>query len=1071
MAENFDPYHVWLAIPPADQPPNHYRLLGVPLFEDNVETIEQAADQRMGHLRNLQTGKHAALSQKLLNEVAKARVCLLNPEKKAAYDQQLREQLGAQRLPSVQEPPVVVTDRNPAPRYTKRASSGGVSPSRWLMPGGIGAAALVALALIAWAMQGPRDRVARDVPPAPPAVPSPDRAPGPGNPHERASTPTDDGPSSSGGSASETSEKQPESPPSGNAEAPPAAEPTQDDDPESDVDEQPSESPTPGEKQSDRHPVPPGSAQKTILAQVNQAFSIGEARQPAEKLELAGKLAALAEKSQKPEERFVLLRRAADLACDGGDAALMLDVVEQIAEQYEVDLLHAQQVMLLRFADAASGKEQIAALVAASESVVDQLVADQRIELADDLSAAVYRATLKQGNTDVRKAALARRREVQHLRDSIKRIEEARATLNANPDDAEAHAALGRWHAFEQGDWKEGLRHLAKGDDSALKRLAEQELAFPQEVAALVALADGWWEAAGKSSDDVKPLLLSRAAYWYRQAEPELTSVVAKAKAAKRLKEIGAAPAAAGPPPAVAPFDAKEAKGHQLRWARHLKVPVEWENSIGMKFVLIPPGEFMMGSTEEEVLQLAQEGKRDNASRIYMKDLLSETPQHRVQITRPFWLGITEVTQAQYQHIMGNNPSKFQGEGQRPVEQVSWNDCVDFCRRLSELPEEKAARRHYGLPTEAQWEYACRAGNPGRRWFSAEPKALRNAVEEKLLGQCAWFNVNAGGKPHPVGQLRSNPWGLHDVYGNVWEWCQDWYGSDYYAESPTSDPDGPATGSNRVQRGGAWHIDQWYCRSANRIQYTPARRVSGLGFRAAASVVCQDDGSTPDATTYRGLIQQALLFYSFDRGTFIPRGSQVLVEDQSGNDHHGRALGTRLVQGRMGEALYFGGGEIRVELGDILNDIKLPVSVSAWCLLNATDQNKRVLLKTDHWESGRLYAGCCLSVTPTARLVHFRFEWGSASGGSRRYRRSAHVEIVIDPKRWIHVVGVARPDRTFAVYIDGEPVSASLSGDARTMSHSSASGCIGLGGNAVIDEVGIWDRELTANEVKTLFRR
>ena len=94
-------------------------------------------------------------------------------------------------------------------------------------------------------------------------------------------------------------------------------------------------------------------------------------------------------------------------------------------------------------------------------------------------------------------------------------------------------------------------------------------------------------------------------------------------------------------------------------------------------------------------------------------------------------------------------------------------DCVDFCRHLSELPEEQAAKRHYGLPTEAQWEYACRAGSPGRRWPSAELKPSPKAIEAKLLGQCAWFNANAGGKTHPVGQLRPNPWGLHDVYGNV----------------------------------------------------------------------------------------------------------------------------------------------------------------------------------------------------------------------------------------------------------------------------------------------------------------
>jgi len=881
-SERFDAYHKWLGIPPDEQPPDHYRLFGIQAFESDPDVIGSAAGRQMANVRSFQIGEHVTEATRLLNELSAARVCLLNPDDKWRYDENLKAERSPTPLIAVTKPSSTATP-TAWPRQARRRKNPTLAVVKIIL-GGVAGIALALLILWYGFGRDPSGIVAavNDPGKSPglpqsdavdaPAVASPDRAsenpaaeaemspsggtasvgrspkegPSLKNPHKPASTPTDDGPTSSGGSVStdespdsgfrlpapQTSEEQPGRPPPGNSEAPPAAELTQDDDPESDVGEPPSESPGPGQPQSDRHPVPPGSAQKTILAQVNQVFSIGEARQPAEKLELASKLAALAEKSQQPEERFVLLRRAADLACDGGDAALMLDVVERIAGQYEVDLLHAQQVMLLRFAAAASGKEQIAGLVAASESVVDQLVADQRIELADELSAAVYRATKKRGNTDVRKAALARRREVLHLRDLLKQIEEARAALANNPDDAEAHATLGRWYAFKLGDWEEGLRQLAKGDDPTLKRLAEQDLALPKKALAQIALADSWWEAAEKTTDDTKRSLLSRAAYWYRQAQPELTSVIAKAKVARRLEEIGAA---TGPPPAVAPFDAKEAKDHQLRWARHLKVPVEWENSIDMKFVLIPPGEYLMGSTEEEVAQLTEEGK---VSRSYMRRLPSEAPQHRVRITQPFWLGATEVTQAQYQRIMGSNPSKFQGEGQRPVEQVSWNDCVDFCRRLSELPKEKATKRHYGLPTEAQWEYACRAGNPGRRWFSEQPKPLPKAVEEKLLGQCAWFQVNAGGKTHPVGQLRPNPWGLHDVYGNVWEWCQDWCGNGYYVKSPTDDPPGPEAGClSRVSRGGGWGVSPGGCRSAHRYWCAPGRRGHHVGFRLACSLV------------------------------------------------------------------------------------------------------------------------------------------------------------------------------------------------------------------------------------------
>ena len=168
----------------------------------------------------------------------------------------------------------------------------------------------------------------------------------------------------------------------------------------------------------------------------------------------------------------------------------------------------------------------------------------------------------------------------------------------------------------------------------------------------------------------------------------------------------------------------------------------------------------------------------------YRDHLPGEAPQHRVRITKPYWLGVTEVTQEEYQRVMGSNPSKFQGDPKRPVEQVSWDDAVEFCRRLSELPGEKAAKRRYQLPTEAQWEHACRAGNPGPWSFSPPSGQLPAALEEKLLGEYGWFNANAGGQTHPVGQKRANVFGLYDMYGNVWEWCQDWYDKDYYAKSP-----------------------------------------------------------------------------------------------------------------------------------------------------------------------------------------------------------------------------------------------------------------------------------------------
>ena len=183
--------------------------------------------------------------------------------------------------------------------------------------------------------------------------------------------------------------------------------------------------------------------------------------------------------------------------------------------------------------------------------------------------------------------------------------------------------------------------------------------------------------------------------------------------------------------------------------------------------------------------------------------------------------------------MMGSNPSKFQGDPKRPVEQVTWGEAVEFCRGLSELPEEKGAKRRYGLPTEAQWEHACRAGNPGRWYFSERSSSVPTASEERLVGEYGWFNANAGGQTHPVGQKRANVFGLYDMHGNVWEWCQDWYNKDYYAKSPTDDPMGPPGGSYRVVRGGCWSDPAWRLPVGARLGREPGSRSHDLGFRVS----------------------------------------------------------------------------------------------------------------------------------------------------------------------------------------------------------------------------------------------
>ena len=278
----------------------------------------------------------------------------------------------------------------------------------------------------------------------------------------------------------------------------------------------------------------------------------------------------------------------------------------------------------------------------------------------------------------------------------------------------------------------------------------------------------------------------------------------------------------------MAPFDEQTAKQHQAAWAAHLSVPVVQTNSIRMKLVLIPPGEFDMGSTPEEVAELIAEGQRQKTHDWHLSRVASEAPRHRVQITKPFYLGLCEVTQTEYEQVMGKNPSEFASDSNRPVERVSWNEASEFCRKLSEFPAEKAAGAVYRLPTEAEWEYACRAGTTTRFDFGDDPASM---------DQHAWWRSSSQGRTQPVGRLQPNAWALFDMHGNVWEWCADWWAADYYAKSPAADPAGPDSGAERVLRGGAWKYDNpLNFRCAFRNHDLPAKGYHDNGFRVARSL-------------------------------------------------------------------------------------------------------------------------------------------------------------------------------------------------------------------------------------------
>ncbi|MHC4113013.1 MAG: formylglycine-generating enzyme family protein [Planctomycetota bacterium] len=226
--------------------------------------------------------------------------------------------------------------------------------------------------------------------------------------------------------------------------------------------------------------------------------------------------------------------------------------------------------------------------------------------------------------------------------------------------------------------------------------------------------------------------------------------------------------------------------------------PGESKTESGVEMVLLPGGRFTMGD-ENEV----------------------DSKPHQV-IVSSFYIDKYLVTQDQYRKVTGKNPSRWKADT-KPVEQVRWSDAVRYCNARSRLEglqpcydlqtwECNFNANGYRLPTEAEWEYACRAGTKTTFFFGNNPS--------KLAGY-AWFDENAGGKPQPVGQKRPNPWGLYDMHGNVWEWCNDFYKVDYYQESPEENPKGPKTGETKVVRGGAWKFSNESCRSGYRYNENP----------------------------------------------------------------------------------------------------------------------------------------------------------------------------------------------------------------------------------------------------------
>lgn len=925
MEAPFNPYHRWLGIPLSEQPPHHYRLLGLGLFEKSPDVIASAADRQMAHVKSFHSGKYAAESQKLLNEISAARICLLNAQQKAAYDAGLKARLDARKAAkaAATQPTAVetasewpandglqslgfdVSSASPPPSYGRGKRVGSKSGSN----AGIGyvIAGVIALAVVGvfFAMQGshPGTPVAAGNDPLDPSkthakpgksipdrpAPTDDAKPMPVNDPSKieptiTSPPTaGDKPKSSG----------PNSTPSGTGTKPPVKPSgkwtSADDDlppvtpANSGTDPKPTPAPTTtvaAETEPKKLPVPDMAARDKARKLVQELFAndLAQAKTPADKSNLARKLLdAVANVGDDVAGRFVLIDQARTAAIEAGEPGLAIDAVEDLTAGFAVDgvALAAESLTAVapQVRTPAAQKNLMEKAFAASEAAVSA----EKFDVASAMMDLALAAARKANDPPSLKEATNRAKQFADQRVELEKLAAARQTLAANPDDSEANLLLGRQLAFVRGDWERGLPHLTKVADAALKAAAQVDLQGAKEAPAQVTVADGWWNLATPEHKD-KAALRQRAAHWYMQAMPNLTGLE-KTKVEKRLDEMSGAATGQGPQLAMAPFSLETARERQLQWARQIKVAPQRTNSIGVKLSLIPPGEFTMGSPSSE------EGRDAN-----------EGPAHKVRLAKPYYMSVEEVSIAQFTKFVtdanyqteaekaaadearasdwdrlrelgrqfggfgrgrggpggrgpsgppgpppggnnnnqGNNNNNQGGSGNKPkiltwknppfavtkespVVNVSWNDATAFCKWLS-----KKEGIEYRLPTEAEWEFAARAGTTTRFYHGDEPGPL---------GMHAWYSANARQMPHPGSQKKGNQFGLVDMLGNVWEWCGDNQGS--YTADKVTDPTGPSTGKDRVVRGGGF-ADEHPPRCAERQALAQNRWEDSLGFRIVA---------------------------------------------------------------------------------------------------------------------------------------------------------------------------------------------------------------------------------------------
>lgn len=597
--DSFDPYLKWLGIRTQEHPPNHYRLLGIDLFEADADVVSNAADARMAHVRTYQTGKYSALSQKVLNEIASAKVCLLNAEKKAAYDAQLQIELMA--VPPAMPAPVA---GGPPPLPTRpgtngngaAASAASVPPLRdWRLWIAVAAALLLLVAIgtaallvrgrgtqvaagseetsteegAASAKAGPPDEtgdfaarpqvVTSEKPkPAesnPAAPPSPAEKPKPASPNGEVRPDSTAKPGGEDGTGPATkpdgeAKPAPATKPDGEEKPEPSTKPGGEMKPEPTAKPDAAEKPDPEAKPAPaveaivRQPAPSEEDRQRAEATVRELFraELASAKTPAERLALSDKLfqQALATKDN-PAACYVLLRAAADLANAAGELPRTIEILGEVGRRFEVDAVGMKADVLEK---AVAGLRTAAnPLVLAHDvadnalATVEEAIAEDQFDTAARVDKVAMAAARRAGDSDLVRDAANLGRLAQQLHKQFETVRQAQQELASSPDDPAANYTVGRWHCFIKGRWDKGLPYLAKCQEGDLPSLAKLDLGGPEEANLQVILADRWVKYAEREDDDAKRQVQLRAAHWLRKALPGLTGLD-KVSAEKQIEKL-----------------------------------------------------------------------------------------------------------------------------------------------------------------------------------------------------------------------------------------------------------------------------------------------------------------------------------------------------------------------------------------------------------------------------------------------------------------------------------------------------------------------------------------------------